>query len=48
MGRFCIDRHKQAINVSFVDSRVSRVPLKELWSLQWHQGFAPNHDIVMP
>jgi len=48
MGRFCVDRHKQAINVGFVDSRVSRVPLKELWTLQWHQGFAPNPDIAMP
>jgi prepilin-type N-terminal cleavage/methylation domain-containing protein len=48
MGRFCVDRHKQAINVGFVDSRVSRIPLKELWSLQWHRGFAPNLDIALP
>ena len=48
MGRFCVDRHKQAINIGFVDSHVDRVPLKELWTLQWHHHFAPNPDITMP
>jgi len=48
MGRFCLDRHKQAINIGFVDSRVDRVPLKELWTLQWHHRFVPNYDVAMP
>ena len=48
MGRFCIDRHKQAINVGFVDSHTDRVPLKTLWTLQWHQHFVPNSDVTMP
>jgi len=48
MGRFCIDRHKMAINIGFVDSRVERVPLKELWFLQWHRTFTPNRDITLP
>lgn len=48
MGRFCIDRHKQAINIGFVDSRVDRVPLKELWTLQWHHRFTPNYDVAIP
>ena len=48
MGRFCVDRHREAINLGFVDSRVDRVPLKELWLLKWHRTFAPNPDIVLP
>jgi len=48
MGRFCLDRHKQAINIGFVDSRVDRVPLQELWTLQWHQRFVPDYDISLP
>ena len=48
MGRFCVDRHKTAINVGFVDSRVERVYLEELWTLKWHQHFEPNRDISLP
>ena len=48
MGRFCVDRHKIAINVGFVDTRVDRVPLRELWTLQWHHHFTPNPDISIP
>jgi hypothetical protein len=48
MGRFCVDRHKMAINVGFVDTHVDRVPLEKLWTLQWHHNFEPNHDVTMP
>jgi len=48
MGRFCIDRHKKAINIGFVDSSVERVYLAELWTLKWHQHFRPNYDVSMP
>lgn len=48
MGRFCVDRHKKAINIGFVDSRVERVSLKELWTLKWHQRFKPNNDVSIP
>jgi prepilin-type processing-associated H-X9-DG protein len=48
MGRFCIDRHKQAINVGFVDSHVARVPLEELWTLLWHHGFIGDYDVTLP
>jgi len=48
MGRFCIDRHKKAINIGFVDSRVERVTLEELWALKWHQHFKPNSDVSIP
>ncbi len=48
MGRFCIDRHREAINLGFVDSRVERVPLRQLWVQKWHQGFVPNPDVTLP
>ena len=48
MGRFCVDRHKKAINVGFVDSRVERVYLEELWTLKWHKNFKPNYDVSLP
>jgi prepilin-type N-terminal cleavage/methylation domain-containing protein len=48
MGRFCVDRHKKAINIGFVDSRVERVPLEELWIQKWHRNFKPNSDITIP
>ncbi len=47
MGRFCIDRHDMAINVSFVDGHVDKVPLGELWTLMWHKGFSPS-TVVLP
>ena len=48
VGRFCVDRHKKAINVGFVDSRVERVPLEELWAQKWHKNFIPNSDVSIP
>ena len=35
LGRICIDRHDKAINMSFGDMSARRVPLTELWQLQW-------------
>jgi len=48
MGRFCVDRHKQAINIGFVDSRVERVRLEDLWIQKWHRNFKPNSDVSIP
>ncbi|MBM4027760.1 MAG: type II secretion system protein [Planctomycetes bacterium] len=48
MGRFCIDRHRMAINLGFVDTHAERVPLKELWAQKWHRGFVPNPEITLP
>ena len=36
MNRFCIARHGKAINIGFVDGHVATVPLRELWTLPWH------------
>jgi prepilin-type N-terminal cleavage/methylation domain-containing protein len=48
LGRFCIDRHKMAINLGFVDTHVERVPLKELWAQKWHRSFVLNPAVSMP
>jgi len=47
MGRFCIDRHRHAINVAFVDGHVSRVELQDLWKQRWHRQSVPN-DVKVP
>jgi prepilin-type N-terminal cleavage/methylation domain-containing protein len=39
MARCCINRHKGAVNSSFVDFSVRRIDLKELWTLRWYKTF---------
>ncbi len=39
MNRFCINRHNEGINCTFLDFSVRKVGLKELWTLNWHKGF---------
>lgn len=48
MGRFAIDRHRGGINVGFVDGHVSKVPVKGLWTLNWHRDFEPNSNVKLP
>jgi prepilin-type N-terminal cleavage/methylation domain-containing protein len=45
MGRFCIARHGEAINIGFAEGHVARVHLKELWALEWHRHFTSNSDV---
>jgi prepilin-type N-terminal cleavage/methylation domain-containing protein len=47
MGRFCIDRHKKAINLGYVDSHVEKVDLEKLWLKKWHKKCFPNGSIVI-
>ena len=42
LGRYCIDRHRKAINVAFADGSARRVPLAELWLLCWHRSSVPK------
>lgn len=42
MQRYCTDRHRRALNVSFLDFSVRRTGLKELWQLKWHRSFDLN------
>jgi prepilin-type N-terminal cleavage/methylation domain-containing protein/prepilin-type processing-associated H-X9-DG protein len=45
MGRFCIDRHNMAVNVSFTDGHAGKVTLEGLWTIRWSRGFEPNFDV---
>jgi prepilin-type N-terminal cleavage/methylation domain-containing protein/prepilin-type processing-associated H-X9-DG protein len=47
MGRFCVNRHNHAINISFADNHSERVQLETLWVLRWHKDNNPNHDIYI-
>lgn len=47
MGRFCIDRHGMAINVSFQGGNVEKVNLTGLWKLMWYRGFVPR-EVEIP
>lgn len=42
MGRFCLNRHREAINVLFMDWSVRPVALKQLWRLRWYRGYPGN------
>lgn len=46
MNRFTIDRHKMAINVSFIDGSARQVTLRDLWKLKWHQQFNPGEPVM--
>lgn len=44
MSHVCINRHFKAVNMVFLDfSTVRRVPLKDLWDLEWNREWNPNH-----
>lgn len=47
MQRFSIDRHRKAVNVSFCDGSVRRVPLGELWNLRWHKQWQ-GREVRLP
>jgi len=47
MADFCIDRHRRAVNVIFLDGHADRVPLADLWKLKWNTAFHPR-DVVIP
>lgn len=47
MGRFCIDRHNMAVNVSFQGGNVEKVRLPGLWKLLWYKGFSPL-EVTIP
>lgn len=48
MHRYCIARHKRAINLSYVDTHIDAVELEDLWSQYWHRGYEPRYDVVVP
>ncbi len=36
LERMCVDRHNEAINVTFLDGSARRIRILDLWSLKWH------------
>lgn len=48
MWRVCVARHGMSINASFVDGSARKVVLDDLWTLHWHKGWVPDHDIHVP
>jgi len=42
MGRFCFDRHRNAINVGFADGSARRTTLGDLWMLRWNRTSVPR------
>ncbi|MHC4989222.1 MAG: H-X9-DG-CTERM domain-containing protein, partial [Planctomycetota bacterium] len=42
MQRFNIIRHAGRVNGVFVDGSVEKIPLKQLWGLNWHASY--NRD----
>ena len=47
MWRFCIARHRRAINIVFLDGHGENVALERLWQLKWNNLFQPR-DVVLP
>jgi len=48
MHRYCIARHRRAINLSYVDTHIAVVELEQLWQQYWHRGYEPRYDVVVP
>ncbi|MHC4474702.1 MAG: type II secretion system protein [Planctomycetota bacterium] len=40
----CLNRHNEHINMVFFDIHVRKVGLKELWELEWHRNWNPDHE----
>ena len=47
MQRVCLNRHRFAVNVSFLDGHGETVRLPGLWKLKWSDVFMPR-DVVIP
>lgn len=39
ISRFCVDRHRKAINVVYLDFSLREIDLPDLWKLRWHKEF---------
>ena len=48
MQRFNIIRHAGRVNSVFVDGSVKKVPLKQLWGLNWHASYNRDNTYTQP
>jgi prepilin-type processing-associated H-X9-DG protein len=46
VATYCIDRHRMAVNVAFLDGHAARVRLADLWTLKWSETFKPQQVTV--
>jgi len=46
MSRVCIDRHRNAVNMIFLDGHGETVPLADLWLQRWSNAFVPTTVVV--
>ncbi len=42
IGRFALDRHGMAVNVSVLDGSVRLQAVRDLWQLRWHKKWEPR------
>ncbi|MCF7958555.1 MAG: hypothetical protein K9M57_08930, partial [Phycisphaerae bacterium] len=47
MGRVCMDRHGRGVNWGFMDASARKVPLNDIWSLQWHRKFQRSQNVMI-
>jgi len=47
LAAYCIDRHRMAVNIVFLEGHVERVPLAGLWKLKWSEAFQAR-EVVIP
>ena len=45
MNRVLMKRHRDSVNVVFIDGSSEKVKLKELWGLRWHRNFDVNNAV---
>ncbi len=48
LPRLVLDRHSKGINILFKGNHVEKISLPRLWSLAWHHGFEPTHELELP
>lgn len=46
--RFTLNRHAGSVNAVFLDMSNSKVGLKKLWTLKWHQNFNTKNNQTKP
>jgi prepilin-type N-terminal cleavage/methylation domain-containing protein/prepilin-type processing-associated H-X9-DG protein len=44
LGRYCLNRHGYAVNLSYADGHAARVPVKKLIDQQWSPKYRPGED----
>jgi prepilin-type N-terminal cleavage/methylation domain-containing protein/prepilin-type processing-associated H-X9-DG protein len=42
LARFAMYRHGRGVNLAFADGHAARQQFETLWSLKWHNGYAPH------